>query len=108
MDAHPFEPTPDQRTALEAFCRKWNVAELSLFGSLARGEARLDSDADVLVSFIPTAKTSSVDMVHMEDELALIFQRPVDLLTRRGVESSRNPIRRAGILHSARHLISLS
>ena len=33
------------------FCRRWQIAELALFGSVARGEARTDSDVDILVEF---------------------------------------------------------
>lgn len=33
------------------FCRRWNVTELSLFGSVLRGDFRPDSDVDVLVDF---------------------------------------------------------
>lgn len=44
------------------------------------------------------------DLVDMEDELEAILGRKVDLVTRRGVETSRNPIRRDAILKSARSL----
>jgi len=37
----------------------------------------------------------------MHDELRMIFGREVDLLTRRAVESSLNPIRKSSILSSA-------
>ena len=41
------------------------------------------------------------DMSDMHDELRMIFGREVDLLTRRAVESSLNPIRKSSILSSA-------
>lgn len=41
------------------------------------------------------------DLVHMEDELAAIFGRKVDLVERAGVEASENYIRRRSILKSA-------
>ena len=41
------------------------------------------------------------DMSDMHDELRIIFGREVDLLTRRAVESSLNPIRKSSILSSA-------
>jgi uncharacterized protein len=56
---------------------------------------------DVLVTFAPDARRSLFDMVHMEDELVEIFGREVDLLTRRAVERSLNPIRKTSILSSA-------
>lgn len=43
----------------------------------------------------------TVSLYDMEQELKSLFGREVDLLTRRGVEMSRNPIRRKAILQSA-------
>jgi uncharacterized protein len=37
--------------------RALGVQQLALFGSVARGEARSDSDVDLLVQFFPGAKT---------------------------------------------------
>ena len=87
---------------LRDFCRKWKVTEFALFGSVTRPEEfRDDSDVDVLVRFAEDAQWSLFDVVHMEDELREIFGRDVDLLSRRGVESSRNYLRRDAILSSA-------
>jgi predicted nucleotidyltransferase len=36
-------------------CRKWRIAELSLFGSVLRDDFRPDSDVDVLVTFAPAS-----------------------------------------------------
>lgn len=92
---------PYERIA--AFCRKWNVSEFALFGSVLREDFRTDSDVDVLVSFPSYEATPSLfDHVDMQEELVEIFGRPVDLLTRAGVEESRNPIRKRAILESAR------
>lgn len=81
--------------AIEDFCRRWGVAELWLFGSAARGDARPSSDADILVKFAPDATTSTWDWPVMIDELEVIFGCKVDLLSE-GV--LRNPFRRASIL----------
>ncbi len=83
------------QVALAAFCRKWKVAELSLFGSAARGEARPDSDVDVLVRFEDGMPWDLLDWVDMIDELKSIFGRNVDLVD---ADSLRNPFRRAAIL----------
>jgi len=88
----------------EAFCRRWRIAEISVFGSAARGEEREDSDVDLLVRFHPDADWSLLDHVRMEDELAELLGRKVDLLTRRSVEGSHNPVLRDEILESARPL----
>jgi predicted nucleotidyltransferase len=90
---------PNEKIA--EFCQKWKITEFSLFGSVLREDFRPDSDIDVLVTFGEKAKHTLFDLVHMEDELKQIFGRKVDLVSRRGIESSRNYIRRNAILNSA-------
>jgi predicted nucleotidyltransferase len=87
---------------IEGFCRRWRITEFALFGSVLREDFRPDSDIDVLVTFSPEAKWSLFDFVHMKEELESHFQRNVDLVSRRGVEESRNYLRRKGILSSAK------
>jgi len=56
---------------------------------------------DVLVSFQPEARHTLFDMARMQEELERLFGRKVDLVSRRGIETSRNYIRRRAILESA-------
>ena len=84
-----------------AFCERWWVSELALFGSVMRDDFGPESDVDVLVSFDPGARHTLFDMVRTEDELSRLFGRKVDLVTRAAIESSRNHIRRKAILESA-------
>lgn len=86
---------------LADFCRRWNVRELSLFGSALRDDFRVDSDVDVLVSFHPEAGWSLLDLVAMQEELEALVGRHVDLVEQ---EALRNPYRRAAILNSRRVL----
>ena len=90
------------RESLEKFCKRWQVTELALFGSVLRDDFHDGSDVDVLVSFAAVARPTLFDLVEMEAELVKLFQRKVDLLTRKGVENSRNYLRRDAILSSAR------
>jgi uncharacterized protein len=85
---------------IQAFCQKWRVIEFALFGSVLRHDFYTDSDVDVMVEFHPDAHPTLFDLVHMEDELEIIFQRDVDLVTRKGIASSRNYLRREAILSS--------
>jgi uncharacterized protein len=55
------------------------VRRLSLFGSLARGEAKADSDVDVLVEF--TDKPTFDAYMDLKFYLEKLFSRPVDLAT---------------------------
>src|SRR5262245_50451704 len=87
--------------AIAAFCRRWKVSELALFGSVLRDDFRPESDVDVLVTFTPDAQWGLFDLVRMESELAAIAGRKVDLVERSSVEQSKNYIRRRHILNSA-------
>src|SRR5688572_26035958 len=90
-----------RKAKLVEFCRRWNIAEFALFGSVLSTDFRPDSDVDVLVSFSPEAHVTLFDMARMQDELETIFGREVDLVSRRGLENSRNYLRRKHILDSA-------
>jgi predicted nucleotidyltransferase len=86
---------------LETFCQKWAIAELALFGSALREDFRPDSDVDILVTFQPDARWSLLDHVQIEAELSQLLGREVDLITRKAVERSHNPLRRREILGTA-------
>ena len=86
---------------LEEFCRRWNILELSIFGSALRDDFSPDSDVDLMVRYGPADKRSLIDHIKAEDELAGLLGRKVDLSTRKGVESSKNWIIRSSILDSA-------
>lgn len=83
------------------FCQRWQVVELALFGSILRDNFRPDSNVDMLVQFAPDAQRSLFDLAQMQDELQSILGRETDLVSRDGVEKSRNYIRRKAILESA-------
>ena len=95
------ESIPLDRAALAEFCKRWNVVELALFGSVLRDDFGPESDVDVLVSLDETARHTLFDLHQMEEELRTLFGREVDLVSRRGVERSRNHLRRRAILESA-------
>jgi predicted nucleotidyltransferase len=84
------------------FCRKWNVTEFALFGSVLRDDFRPDSDVDVLVTWADDARISLFDYGPMKDELEAMFGRRVDLVSKEGIQESRNWIRKKEILGSAR------
>jgi len=51
------EKAAELLAASESEIRALGVARLALFGSVVRGDARPDSDVDLLVQFVPGAKT---------------------------------------------------
>ncbi|MEE9273762.1 MAG: nucleotidyltransferase family protein [bacterium] len=88
------------KAQIQDFSQKWEVAELHLFGSVLREDFGPESDVDVLVTFLPDAPWSLLDLVRMEEELSRLFGRKVDLVERPAVERSENYIRRKRILSS--------
>ena len=86
------------RNTIEGFCHRWKVVEFSLFGSILRDDFRTDSDVDVLVTFSPNAKISLFDLVEMQNELKIIFNRDVDLVEK---DALKNPFRKREILNTA-------
>ncbi|MGB3292350.1 MAG: nucleotidyltransferase domain-containing protein [Phormidesmis sp.] len=85
---------------LAAFCDRWQVAELALFGSILRDDFHANSDIDLLVSYQPQAQRGLLEKVAMKEELESLVNRKVDLVSKKAIENSRNWIRRRDILSS--------
>ena len=85
---------------LEAFCQRYQVRRMSLFGSVLRDDFLAQSDVDVLVQFDPDARVSFMTLSKMQRELAAIFQRPVDLVPQDGLK----PTIREEVLSSAQEV----
>jgi len=75
------------------------VTRLGVFGSFARGEARQDSDVDVLVAFSPEARTFD-NLYIVGDTLERAFQRRIDLVT----EDALSPYLGPEILREVRYV----
>jgi predicted nucleotidyltransferase len=71
-------------SAHRADLRKFGVRSLAFFGSVARDEARPDSDVDILVEFVkPPGFSRFMDLkFYLEDLLA----SPVDLVTQKALK----------------------
>ena len=55
------------------------IVRLSLFGSMARGDAGPESDIDLLAGFDETRRISLLDVIHLENQLADLLGCKVDL-----------------------------
>lgn len=98
MIAHGIDlNTPE----IAAFCRRWKIRELRVFGSILRDDFRQDSDIDFLAEYNDDADWDLRDHMNMEDELAALLGREVDVLDREGVEASSNRFLKREILRSA-------
>lgn len=89
------------RESLGQFCQKHGIARLELFGSALRDDFRKDSDVDLLATLRSEARPTLLDWADMQEKLAELFGRPVDLVSRRAIERSRNRYRKHSILSTA-------
>lgn len=84
---------------LHDICERYGIAELDVFGSMARGDAGSDSDVDILYTLRP-GRHLGWNIEDLNDELADLFGRQVDLISKRAV----NPYLRDEVLSEARLL----
>jgi predicted nucleotidyltransferase len=67
---------------VDDICVKYGISYLGLFGSMARGEAREDSDVDLLVKFDNNANIGLFELDRLQRDLEMRFGRKVDLVTK--------------------------
>ena len=88
----------EKRRDILRIAARHGAHNIRLFGSMARGEDRPDSDVDLLVEMDPGR--SLIDLVALGQDLEELLNRKVDVLT----ESSVHPAIRPHILAGARPL----
>ena len=72
------------RPKLSVLAHDYNVKQLGIFGSVARGKDTAKSDVDILVSFY--RPPGLFDFNRLEDYLSEVLNRKVDLVTRNAVK----------------------
>lgn len=88
--------------AIQAFCQRWQIAELAVFGSILRDDFAASSDVDFLYALKPNTRWSLRDLLQAEKELAQLLSREVDLVSKVSIEQSHNWLRKRNILSSAK------
>lgn len=81
------------REALGEVLARFPVTQVWVFGSVARGDDRPDSDLDLLVELEPDA--SVIDIIGLDEELSAVLGCPVDVITTSELES--NDLLRRGV-----------
>ena|SRR5215213_11811408 len=74
------------RNKIAEICRRYQIRELSLFGSQARGDSTAKSDFDFLVEFQPEARIGFITLGKIQGELERIVQTQVDLVPKDGLK----------------------
>jgi uncharacterized protein len=85
-----------RREEIHAIAGRNRALSISVFGSVARGEDRPDSDVDFLIEFEPGA--SLLDLMRIQDDLEALLGCPVDVLSVGGLKDRDEHIRREAIL----------
>ena len=86
---------------IREFCQRWQIVEFAIFGSVLRDDFHHDSDIDCLAKFSDKSDWSLFDRVKMQQELAIILNRKVDLVNKKSIENSQNWLRKREILNTA-------
>src|SRR5205085_12420908 len=90
---------------LRRFCQRWKITEMEVFGSVLRDDFREDSDVDFLVTFDEGVRWRFREVCDMEEELARIVGRNVDVIERSDLDDpDANPYRRAHIMANKRRI----
>lgn len=87
---------------IAAFCEKWGIVRLEIFGSALRWDFNRCSDVDFLYTLGEETNLSLWDVADLQDELSRIVGCETDLVSRKGIERSENRLRRKEILEHAR------
>lgn len=89
---------PMPETEITAICRRYQVEELCLFGSAARGEMRPNSDIDLPVDFLPDVRPVLLGLSAPTREFSGLPGHPVDAAVKLALE----PFVRAEVLADPR------
>ncbi|MDO9538750.1 MAG: nucleotidyltransferase family protein [Methanocalculus sp.] len=80
MSNTPQIPIP--RKEIAAFCRKYHIRSLALFGSVLREDFSKGSDIDILIEFEEGKTPGFFTIFSMEEELSTLFEgRKIDIRT---------------------------
>jgi len=84
----------------EAALKARGVAHAALFGSRARGDARPDSDTDIMIEIDPAARIGVYDYVGLKEHIASLLDGPVDVVDKDALKSYVAPAATADAIYA--------
>ncbi len=84
----------------EPALRARGVRRAALFGSVARGDNRPDSDIDILVEIDPEAHITVLDYAGLKEFIASLFDGPVDVVNRDSLKPYVRPAATADAVYA--------
>lgn len=79
------------------FQKKYDISELGVFGSFARGDFNEKSDIDILVDF--HGRIDGYDYIRLAHELEDAFQHKIDIVSRKGIKPQYLPYVEKNLIH---------
>ncbi|MDZ7728673.1 MAG: nucleotidyltransferase domain-containing protein [Dehalococcoidia bacterium] len=90
---------------LRAFCARWKIERLAVFGSALRDDFGPESDIDFIAWFAADARMSAFDHVRLENELSELLGRRAEVVNHEALMEDHNERRRNAILGSSVGLV---
>ena len=84
----------------EKALRARGVRRAALFGSVARGDNRPDSDIDIMIEVDPEAHITVFEYVGLKEYIAALFNGPVDVVSRDGLKPYVRPAATADAIYA--------
>jgi predicted nucleotidyltransferase len=84
----------------EPALRDRGVVHAALFGSVARGNNRDDSDIDIVIDIDPDARMTVYEYLDLKDYIAALFEKPVDVVNREGLKPYVRPAAMADAIYA--------
>jgi uncharacterized protein len=84
----------------ERALRDRGVVHAALFGSVARGDSRSDSDIDIMIEIDPDIRMTVFDYMGLKDYIAALFDGPVDVVNRDGLKPYVSPAATADAIYA--------